>query len=76
MSIAHFGAALAPVERGYRILLLNMRLIAGLGSVATSLWGAVASGSRNGIPDWSMSSMVSIVFSYSITTRVARRVDK
>ena len=58
------------------MLLLKMRLIAGLGSVARSLCGAVASGSRNGNPDWSMSSMVSIVFSYSITTRVARRVDK
>ena len=52
ISTAHFGGIPA---KEYTMLLLNMRVTAGLGSEARSLWGAVSLGMRNGNPDWSKS---------------------
>jgi hypothetical protein len=49
--------------------------MAGRGSAATSMWGAVLPGKRNGISDLSKASIVSMGSEYLIEMIVDKRVD-
>jgi hypothetical protein len=70
--VAHVAGV--PVN-GYTMLLLKILCMAGRGSVATNMWGAVFPGIMNGKPDLSKSSIVSMVFVYLMGMSIDRRVD-
>jgi hypothetical protein len=72
ISVVHGTSAPA---KGKIMLLLKTRCMAGRGSVATSMWGAVLPGKRSGISDLSKASIVSIGSEYLMGMIVDRRVD-